>query len=90
MQERLTLEHGTELRVDTLEELLDSRGVAQERDSHLQAARGNVTLGRLNIVGNPLDKVGRVLVLDVLHLLFDLLHGDFATENGGDLHSMSV
>jgi hypothetical protein len=33
----------------------------------------------LNVVRDPLDEVRRVLVLDVAHLVFDLLHGDLAT-----------
>ena len=85
MQERFPLEHGSELVADTLEELLDSGRVTQESDSHLAAPRGDVTLSGEDVVGNPLDEVGRVLVLDVLHLLLDLLHRNLATEDGGDL-----
>ena len=89
MQESLTLEHGGELVADTLEKLLDGGGVAQECDGHLETARRNVTLRGLDVVGNPFDEVCRVLVLDVLHLLLDLLHGDLATEDGRDLKAKS-
>ena len=74
MQERLPLEHGSELVADTLEELLYSGRVAQESDSHLAASGGNITLSSKDIVGDPLDEVCRILVLDILHLLLDLLH----------------
>jgi len=84
MQEGLPLEHGSELVTDTLEELLDSGGIAQEGDGHLEAAGRDVTLSGQHIVGDPLDEVGRVLVLDILHLLLDILHGDLATEHSGD------
>ena len=36
------------------------------------------------VVGDPLDEVGGVFVLDVEHLLVDLLHGHASTEHGGD------
>lgn len=85
MQESLALEHGRELVADTLEELLDGSRVAEEGDGHLLTTGSNVTLSGENIVGNPLDEVSGVLVLHVLHLLLDLLHGDPATEDGRDL-----
>lgn len=85
MQKCLSPEHGGELVAHPLEQLLDGSRIAQERDGHLQSPRRNVTLSCKHVVRDPLDEVGRVLVLDVLHLLFDLLHGDLATENGGDL-----
>ena len=81
MQESLTFEHGSELVADTLEELLDGSRVTEERNGHLETARRNVTLRGEDVVGNPLDEVSRVLVLDVLHLLLDLLHRDLATED---------
>lgn len=75
MQKRLSLEHGSELVTDTLEEFLDSSRITQERDSHLEPTRCNITLRSEHIVGDPLDEVSGVLVLDILHLLFDFLHG---------------
>ena len=85
MQESFPLEHGSELVTDTLEQLLNRSRVTQERNSHLQATRRDVTLRSENVVRNPLNEVGRVLVLNVLHLLFNFLHRNFATENSSDL-----
>ena len=34
-------------------------------------------------MGDPLNEVGGVLVLDVAHLVLNLLHADLATEDGG-------
>ena len=85
MQEGLPPEHGGELVADTLEELLDRGGVTEEGDSLLLATRCNVTLGSENVVSIPLDEVSGVLVLDVLHLLLDLLHRDAATEDCSNL-----
>lgn len=85
MQESLTLEHGRELVIDTLEEFLDGGRVAQEGNGHLASTRWDVTLGSEDVIGDPFHKVSRVLVLDVLHLLFDFLHRYFATEDGSDL-----
>ncbi len=90
MQEGLATEHGSELVGDALEQLLDGGGVADERGGHLQAARRNVADGGLDVVWDPLDEVGRVLVLDVHHLLVDLLHGHAAAEDGSDSQVASV
>ena len=84
MQERLALEHGGELVADTLEELLNRSRVSEERDGHLEATRRDVTLRGEDVVRDPLDEVRRVLVLDVLHLLLDLLHRDLSTEDGSN------
>ena len=65
----LTTEHGCKLLGDTLEELLDGGGVADEGGGHLQAAGWNVADGCLDVVGDPLHEVAAVLVLHVHHLL---------------------
>ena len=69
----LTTEHGCKLLGDTLEELLDGGGVADEGRGHLQAAGWNVADGCLDVVGDPLHKVAAVLVLHVQHLLVYLM-----------------
>merc|ERR1711907_523517 len=80
VEEGLTTEHTSELLRHALPELLDCSGVAKEHGCHLETLWWDVTHGRLNVVGDPLDKVARVLVLDVEHLLVDLLGGHAATE----------
>lgn len=85
MQEGLLPEHGRELITDTLEQFLNGGRVANEGDSHLGSARSNVALSGQDVVGDPLDEVGRVLILDVLHLLLDLFHRDFTTEDSSNL-----
>ena len=84
MEESLATEHSGELLGDTLEQLLDGGRVTNESSGHLKSTWWNVTDGGLDIVGDPLDKVGRVLVLDVQHLLVDFLHGHTTTEHGGN------
>merc|ERR1711862_1042539 len=84
VQESLAAEHGGELLRDALEELLDGGGVANEGGGHFKSTWGDVTDGGLDIVGDPLDEVRRVLVLDVEHLLINLLHRHASTEHGGD------
>ena len=74
MQESLATEHSCELLADTLEELLDGGAVANESGSHLQTTRWDVANGGLHIVGDPFHKVAAVLVLDIEHLLINLLH----------------
>lgn len=90
MQEGLAAEHGSKLLTDALEELLDGRAVADEGGSHLQATWRNVADSGLDIVRDPLDKVGAVLVLHIEHLLIDLLHGHSATEHGSDSEVAAV
>lgn len=79
------LEHGTELVGNTLEELLDGGRVTNEGDGHFETSGRDVALSGEDVVGNPLDEVGGVFVLDDLHLLLNLLHRDLATEYSGDL-----
>ena len=83
MEEGLAAEHGSELLRHALEHLLDGSGVTDKGGGHLESLGGDVAHGGLDVVGDPLDEVGRVLVLDVEHLLVDLLGGHAATEEGG-------
>ena len=84
MQESFSPEHSSELFADPLEQLLDGSGVSNESSGHFEATGWDVTNSGLDVVGDPLDEVGAVLVLDVQHLLIDLFHGHAASENGGD------
>ena len=72
VQESLSAEHRGELLAHSLPDLLDGGGVAHEGGGHLESLRRDVANGRLHVVGNPLDEVGRVLVLNVQHLLVNL------------------
>merc|ERR1719397_1611413 len=81
VKESLTSEHDCELLPDPLEEILDGRGVPDEGGRHLQPPWGNVTHSRLDVVGDPLDKVGTVLVLHAQHLFVNLLHGHPSAED---------
>merc|ERR1712165_491314 len=84
VKESLAPEHGSELLGDPLEELLDGGRVADESGCHLEATRRDIAHSGLDIVGDPLNKVGAVLVLDVEHLLIDLLHGHSPPEDRSD------
>ena len=84
VEESLPPEHGSELLGYPLEQLLDGGGVSNEGGGHLQASWRNVTNSSLDVVWDPFHEVGRVLVLDVEHLLIHFLHGHTATENSGN------
>jgi len=71
MQEGFSSEHGSELLSHSFEHLLNGSGVADEGDGHLESLGGDVADGGFDVVGDPLDEVGRVFVLDVQHLLVD-------------------
>ena len=84
MQESLAPEHSSELLGDSLEEFLDGGGVTDESGGHLQSSGRDVADSGLDVVGDPLHEVGAVLVLDVQHLLVNLLHGHPTTEHGSN------
>merc|ERR1711881_274693 len=90
MEEGLAAEHGSELLADTLEHLLDGGGVSEEGDGHLESLGWDIADGGLDVVGDPLNEVRGVLVLDVEHLLVNLLGGHAATEEGGGSEVASV
>jgi len=83
MEESLAAEHGSELLTNTLEHFLDGSGVSEESDGHLESLWWDIADGGLDVVWNPLNEVGGVLVLNVEHLLIDLLGGHAASEDGG-------
>merc|ERR1719331_34440 len=91
MKEGLSSEHLGELLSNALEHLLDSGGVSKEGDGHLESLWWDVANGGLDVVGDPLNEVRGVLVLDVEHLLVDFLGGHAASEDGGggEVASMS-
>mmetsp|Transcript_3409 Transcript_3409/g.5029 ORF Transcript_3409/g.5029 Transcript_3409/m.5029 type:complete len:239 (-) Transcript_3409:751-1467(-) len=80
VEEGLAAEHGGELFCNALHDLLHASRVAHEANGHLETLGRNVANGALHVVGDPLDEVRRVLVLNVQHLLIDLLRGHAATE----------
>ena len=90
MQEGLSAEHHGELLTDSLEHLLDGSGVTDERSGHLESLGRNVTHGTLDVVRDPLDEVGRVLVLNVEHLLIDLLGRHTSSEHARGSEVTSV
>lgn len=83
MQESFAPEHSRELVTYALEQLLDRRRVANEGRAHSGAAGRDGAESRLDIVEDPLDEVGVVLVLDIAHLVLDFFHRDFSAEDGG-------
>ena len=90
VKEGLPPEHGGELLGDALEEFLDGGAVADERTRHLESTWWDVADGGFDVVGDPFHEVAAVLVLDVEHLLVDLLHGHTTTEDDGDGKVASV
>mmetsp|Transcript_18074 Transcript_18074/g.56303 ORF Transcript_18074/g.56303 Transcript_18074/m.56303 type:complete len:279 (+) Transcript_18074:891-1727(+) len=80
VEEGLAAEHGGELLRDALHHLLHARRVADKGDGHLEALWRDVADRRLDVVRDPLDEVGAVLVLHVEHLLVHLLGRHAAAE----------
>merc|ERR1711934_705816 len=83
MEESLSSEHSDELLTNSLEHLLDGGGVSEEGNGHLESLWWDIANSRLDVVWDPLDEVGGVLVLDVEHLLVNFLGGHSSSEHGG-------
>merc|ERR1719265_2473007 len=90
VQESLTAEHGSEVLGHALEHLLNGSTVTGESDRHFETLWRNVADAGLDVVRNPLDEVGGVLVLHVEHLLVSLLGGHTATEKRGSSEVATV
>ena len=90
MEESFSSEHSSELFGNSLEHFLDGGGVSEESDGHFESFGGNVANGRLDVVRDPFDEVGRVLILDVQHLFVDFLGGHSSSEEGGGGQISSV
>merc|ERR1719272_822913 len=80
VQESFATEHRGEVLCDTLEHFLDCSGVSCEGDSHLQALWWDVAHTAFDVVGNPLDEVGGILILHIEHLFINLLGGHTPSE----------
>merc|ERR1712100_763794 len=91
MEEGLSSEHSSELLTNSLEHLLDGGGVSEEGNGHLESLWWDIANSRLDVVGDPLNEVRGVLVLDVEHLLVNLLGGHSSSEEsgGGKISSVS-
>merc|ERR1719421_1628974 len=90
MEEGLSSENGGELLTHSLEHLLDGGGVTKEGNGHLESLGGDVADSGLDVVGDPFNEVRGVLVLDVEHLLVNLLGGHSSSEEGGGGEVSSV
>merc|ERR1711872_1100318 len=56
--------------------------VAHKCGSHLETTWWDIAHSCLHVVRDPFNEVGAVLVLDVEHLLVNLLHGHATAEHG--------
>ena len=70
----LSPEHASELLMDPLEELLHGSAVSDEGAAEVIPRRRNVTNCCLHITRDPLNEVSGVLVLNIQHLLIDILY----------------
>jgi len=91
MEESFSSEHSSELFGDSFEHFLDGGGVTNESDRHFETFWWDITDGWFDVVGNPLNKVWRVFVLDVEHLFIDLFGGHSSSEHsgGGEISTVS-
>jgi len=72
MEECLSSEHSSELFTNSLEHFLNSSWISEECNCHLETLRWDITYWGFYVVWNPLNKVRRILVLYIQHLLINL------------------
>jgi hypothetical protein len=91
VEESLSSEHSSELFRNSLEQFLDGSGVTNESDRHLQSLGRNVADRGFDVVGDPFNEVGRVLVLNVEHLFVDFFGGHSTSEHsrGSEVSAVS-
>merc|ERR1712157_99416 len=80
VQEGFAAEHGSKILCNSLEHLLNGCRIPCEGDSHLETLGRDVANRGFDVVWNPLDKVGGVLVLNIEHLLVGFLGGHPTSE----------
>lgn len=70
---------------------MDGGGVSDEGNSHLESLGGDITNGALHVIGDPLNEIRRVLVLDVQHLFIDFFstHSSSEHSSGSQISSVS-
>merc|ERR1719199_366490 len=83
MEENLSSEHSSELLTNSLEHLLDSGGVTEEGNGHLESLWWDIANSGFDVVWDPFDEVRGVLVLNVEHLLINFFGGHSSSEHGG-------
>mmetsp|Transcript_24226 Transcript_24226/g.60688 ORF Transcript_24226/g.60688 Transcript_24226/m.60688 type:complete len:244 (+) Transcript_24226:323-1054(+) len=81
MQESLATEHGRELLRDAFEKFLNRCAVANEGGAHRSTSRRNLAYSALNVVRDPINEEQLVLLLDLDHLVIDILCAHLATEH---------
>ena len=76
--------HGSELFRDALEQFLNGSGITNKGCGHFESTRRNVTNCSFDIIGDPFNKVGRILILNIEHLLIHFFHRHASTENSSN------
>ena len=82
MQKSFPSEHGSKLLTHSPKHFLDGGRISNEGGSHRKPPGWNVTNAWFHIVRDPFHKVGRVLVLNINHLLIHFLGAHLAPKHG--------
>merc|ERR1712048_387921 len=72
VQKGFAAEHRSEILCNTLAHFLDCCCISKECHCHLQSFGRDVTDSCLDVFGDPLNEIGRILVLDIEQLLVNL------------------
>ena len=91
MEESLSSKHSCELFSDSLEHLLDGSWVSNKCNGHLKSLWWDITNGWFDVIGDPFNKVRRVLILDIEHLFVDFFGWHSSSEEswGSQISSVS-
>ena len=90
MQKCFSSKHSSELFRNSFEHFLNGSRISDKSRSHFETIGRNVTDRCFNVVGNPLYKVGRVLVLNIKHLLVNFFGRESSSEHSTSSQVSSV
>jgi len=91
MEESLSSEHSSKLFSNSLEHFLDGGWVSDECNRHFKTLWWDITDGGFDVIWDPFNKIGGVLVLDIKHLFIDFFGWHSSSEHswGGKISSVS-
>ena len=82
MEECLSSEHGSKLFTDSLKHFLNGSGISKESDGHFKSFWWDIADWWFNVVWNPLNEIGWVLVLNIQHLFIDFFGWHSSSKKG--------
>ena len=81
MKESFSAEHSGKLFTNSLEQLLNGCRISDKSGGHFEPLWWDITNSGFDIIWNPFDKIRRIFILNIHHLLVYVFHAHFTTEH---------